>query len=67
MKQAQAALSWSLTLYCPFCKELIWLEDHDEEGMYATFIFNNKWDNLVGAEVCCPHCDKEFLIKEVIY
>ena len=47
MKQAPAALSWSLTLYCPFCKELIWLEDHDEDGMYATLIFNNKWNNFI--------------------
>lgn len=65
-------LSWSLDCECPHCKEDLDLErlgecypDHAAEISQA--IFNNKWDDLEDYEFPCPECDKDIVIKEIVY
>ena len=62
-----AQLSWSLDIECPHCEGDIDLADCDDDTEFARAIFNNKWADLKGAEVTCPHCQEEFLIDEVEY
>lgn len=64
-----ATLNWSLRVNCPKCKEKVDLVafDNDNDYLVATAIFSNQWDDLVGYEVTCPHCEHEFELTKVEY
>jgi len=62
-----AYVDWSLEIECPKCKEEFNLANMDDDGKYATAIFNNTWKKLHGEEVKCIYCNHEFLIDGVEY
>lgn len=62
-----ANLSWSLYVECPECKQDFDVSDQDSEYVVAKAIFNNKWDDLIGYEVVCPHCQHKFELTGVEY
>lgn len=66
MEKAPATMSFSLDIICPKCGNEIDLTDCDNDGVYTTPIFNNKWDDLKGELVECE-CGAEFQISEVEY
>jgi uncharacterized CHY-type Zn-finger protein len=63
---ADAYLHASLYVECPKCSTDFNLFDCGD-GLYTTPIFNNKWEDLEGEEVCCPDCEHEFKISEIIW
>ena len=65
MKKAEAIVSWSLDVECPYCGSDIDLTDQDDDGCFSKPIFNNQWDELVGVEVHCCDCSRDFTISEV--
>lgn len=64
--KATAILSWHLFIDCK-CGETIDLADSEEDydGRISTPIFNNKWDDLKGEEVTCPHCKNSIIIENI--
>ncbi len=64
-----ATLDWSLDVDCPDCKESVNLTEYDSATDYsiAKLIFNNKWSQLEGYEITCPHCAHEFKLDKVEY
>lgn len=62
-----AQLAWSLFIKCPSCGKLFDLVNYDDDNKISRAIFNNKWDELKGHEVSCPHCDHDFKVDEVEY
>ena len=67
MLRSKALLSWHLFVDCPYCSEIIDLADIDEDEWVSIPIFNNKWDDLEGAEVECYNCNKFFTIDKIEY
>ena len=67
MKSAEANLTWSLVIECPYCKADIDLVDYDDDGIFSGAIFNNRWDDIKGAEAHCPDCSMDFEISKVEY
>jgi uncharacterized protein (UPF0212 family) len=64
-----ARLSWSLYVDCPKCDESFDVVDvdSDSDNIIAMKIFNNKWDEVPGCGLTCPHCEHEFEIGVVDY
>lgn len=62
-----ANLSWSLDVECTHCKfEFdITRSGCDEEGLIASYIFNNRWSLLKGHEIECGQCNKAFVLGGV--
>lgn len=67
MSAATVHLDWHLNVQCPYCLKSFDLVDYDDDGRCAKVIFNNQWDKLKGENLICPHCGRDFEIKEVVY
>lgn len=67
--EVEANLTANLYIECPNCETDIDLFDGDIDidGCFSTPIFNNKWSDVEGCEVECPHCSNIMMIKSVIY
>lgn len=68
--KAVAFLDWSLEVECPKCKldiDLVQYEADHGENDIANRIFNNRWDDLIGYDIECPHCRHDFKIEKVEY
>lgn len=65
LKNAGLTVCYSLDIDCPYCGAEIDLSDQDDDAFYTGPIFSNKWDELVGEEVYCPDCEREFIISSV--
>ena len=62
-----AYVDWSLEIECPSCKQEFNLAYCDDDGVFASAIFNNNWDSLRGDEVQCIYCEHKFKIDSVEY
>jgi glutaredoxin len=65
-----AFLYWSLDVECQHCKEDVDLVQYDSnhgDNDIATRIFTNRWADLEGWLVECPHCHNDFFIDRVEY
>lgn len=62
-----AYVDWSLYIKCPNCKESFDLAEIDDDHVFSRAILSNKWDSLVGEDVCCTGCMHDFKIDEVEY
>lgn len=64
-----ARLSWSLYVDCPKCTQPFDVVDVDanNDNIIALMIFNNKWADVPGHDLTCPHCEHEFEIGAVEY
>lgn len=69
MKKTMVSLSYNLYAHCPNCEEYIDImdsEQHNDDDMRITHpLFNNKWDEIIGIDVICPLCEKEFEIERI--
>lgn len=63
--EATLTVNYSLDIKCPSCAHEFDLSDDEDDGVYTTPIFNNKWDELEGEGVECPKCDCMFTIYSV--
>ena len=65
-----AFVDWQLDIECPHCKENIDLVDYESNtgvNFLSILIFNNKWGDISGYLVECPHCHNDFNIDKVEY
>ena len=65
-----AFVDWSLDIECPHCEKEIDLVDYEsnsEDNYLSVKIFTNKWDEISGFLVECPHCHHDFQIDKVEY
>jgi uncharacterized Zn finger protein (UPF0148 family) len=64
-----ARLSWNLYVDCPKCDTSFDVVDTDSENDYviAKKVFSNKWDDVEGCEITCPHCEHEFELGKIEY
>lgn len=62
-----AYVDWSLDIECPKCGETFNIANNDEDGVFASAIFNNNWDSLNGEEIKCIYCYHKFKIDSVEY
>lgn len=67
MKEASAQISWSLDIECPECEIEFDLSEFDSDNLFGNAIFENRWEDVKGQEVCCPECNSEFKVKEIEY
>ena len=65
--KARAVLDWHLWTKCPYCGHDFDIADIDVGGFYSKCLFNNKWDDINGAEVECPSCGEVSEFEEVVY
>lgn len=63
----EVKLEYSLNVMCKECNEGFDLAEQDEDGVFSSPIFNNKWDELKGEAVVCPHCGFTDYISDVVY
>lgn len=62
-----ARLNWTLYIDCPACDAMVDLVDQDDNQIFATAIFNNKWGSAKGEEVFCDECNHEFKVDDIEY
>lgn len=65
-----AFVDWSLDIDCPHCKESVDLVEYEGncgETTFANAIFSNRWDDLIGFDIECPHYKRDFQIDKVEY
>lgn len=67
MKSSTVQFDYTMYVSCPYCDTDMDLVDQDDDGVYSSKIFTNKWDELKGEACYCKHCDNIFLIEEVVY
>jgi len=67
MKSSQLNVTYILNIVCPYCGVDVDLtgEEKDDDEYYLSPIFENGWDDLIGEEITCQHCDKIFKISNV--
>lgn len=69
--KVKAQVDFKVDVECPHCKEAINLIDdgHNDDGAISDIFFSNSskaWVD-VGFEICCKHCDQEFILDELEY
>lgn len=61
----KAQLNFSIDVECPRCNEDFDLTDSYLDDLGC--VFTNRWEELIGFEVVCPHCAYEFAIDGLEY
>lgn len=70
MKQAMAYIEFELNVDCPYCDkevDLVEVQSDGGDNSINARVFMNKWDELKGWPIECPHCHMDFELAGLEY